>query len=242
MAIIQANMKRHKHLAVSFVVSLALHGLAVLLVAVLVMAGASQIVPVFKQGVYSVTLEPSELQVPPAAVPVEPVKKPVVVKPPEPKKEEKPPVMKKPEIKTVVADKVEAIVEKKQPDISHDDMAEEPDEIDEEIPEKNMPEAGNSGAPDNGVQASSDMGSYIDVHPAYPLGARLRGEEGVVVVRVTVASSGHAEKVEVIKSSGYTALDDSAVDALKKARFVAKNGGAIRSGQVTLPFRFKLVD
>lgn len=84
--------------------------------------------------------------------------------------------------------------------------------------------------------------SFIDVRRHYPAGSIRRGEEGVVVVKVTVSSSGRVDKVDVMKSSGYSSLDESAIHAMKKARLIAKAGSAVRAGEYILPYRFKLVN
>ncbi len=82
-----------------------------------------------------------------------------------------------------------------------------------------------------------------EIRPRYPLGSRLRGEEGVVTVKVTVNVRGRAENVEVVKSSGFRALNRAAVDAALGARYVAEGGRKLTSGgEAILTFRFKLVD
>ena len=45
------------------------------------------------------------------------------------------------------------------------------------------------------------------------------GEEGRVVMQVLVNDKGRAEKVEIIKSSGFNRLDESARTALMRAIF-----------------------
>ncbi len=49
--------------------------------------------------------------------------------------------------------------------------------------------------------------------------ARRMGEEGRVVMQVLVNDKGHAERVEIIKSSGFARLDESARLALQRALF-----------------------
>lgn len=53
----------------------------------------------------------------------------------------------------------------------------------------------------------------------YPPASRRLGEQGVVQFRVLVNTSGKAEKVEIIKSSGFTRLDDEAKRAVMRAVF-----------------------
>lgn len=51
----------------------------------------------------------------------------------------------------------------------------------------------------------------------YPATSKRMGEEGVVQFKVTVNTSGRAEKVDIIKSSGYPRLDDEARRAVMRA-------------------------
>ena len=82
-----------------------------------------------------------------------------------------------------------------------------------------------------------------EIRPYYPLGARLRGEEGAVTVRVWVNGSGRARRCEVVRSSGYSALDAAAVDAARRTRYVSTRPGAWRAKvETTLTFRFRLTE
>jgi protein TonB len=71
---------------------------------------------------------------------------------------------------------------------------------------------------------------YIEKpNPGYPPVSRRMGEEGTVDFRVTVNTDGRAEKVDIIKSSGYPRLDEAARAAVKRAVFkpYIENGKAI---------------
>ncbi len=81
-----------------------------------------------------------------------------------------------------------------------------------------------------------------EIKPRYPFGSRVRGEEGVVKVNVRVNPSGRCDVAEVVESSGFRALDKAALDAVRKARFVAEGGAAKEGGEVVLTFRFRLTD
>jgi protein TonB len=81
-----------------------------------------------------------------------------------------------------------------------------------------------------------------ELRPRYPMGARLRGEEGTVTVSATVSDRGRAEQVSVVKTSGYPALDRAALDAVRESRFVRYGGEPGEGGEVVLTFRFRLVD
>src|SRR5439155_754882 len=57
--------------------------------------------------------------------------------------------------------------------------------------------------------------------PPYPLVARRLGMEGVVLLEVVVAPDGHAAEVRVARSSGYPALDESALTTVRERwRFI----------------------
>lgn len=79
------------------------------------------------------------------------------------------------------------------------------------------------------------------IMPKYPYGARARGEAGQVTVAVRVNGKGAVESAVVVSSSGYPALDESAVAATKKARFkpAEKEGQPVPSN-MNLKFEFRL--
>ncbi len=79
--------------------------------------------------------------------------------------------------------------------------------------------------------------------PHYPLVARRRGIEGVVLLRVTVGAQGNVLEIKVERSSGHDSLDDSARKSVKKWRFVpARRNGVAVQASVTVPVRFRLAN
>jgi TonB family protein len=56
--------------------------------------------------------------------------------------------------------------------------------------------------------------------PHYPIASRRLREEGEVLVRLCIDSSGAVETAQIQKSSGYRNLDHSALSALSKWRFL----------------------
>ena len=77
--------------------------------------------------------------------------------------------------------------------------------------------------------------------PRYPECSRLAGEQGVVLVRVDVATSGNVNRVLLARSSGYPALDRAAVEAVKGWKFhPASAAGIAMTSEVTVPVRFEL--
>lgn len=77
--------------------------------------------------------------------------------------------------------------------------------------------------------------------PAYPLAARRRGIEGRVLVRAEVLADGACNRVELKKTSGFELLDQAALEAVKKWRFVpARRGGQAITAWVEVPITFRL--
>lgn len=79
--------------------------------------------------------------------------------------------------------------------------------------------------------------------PPYPAAARRAGYEGAVIIRAHVQIDGSADRVEIKKSSGYAILDQAALEAVRKWRFVpAKRGNDNVAEWVEIPWTFKLED
>jgi len=69
---------------------------------------------------------------------------------------------------------------------------------------------------------------------------RLR-ETGTVMLKVQVSPSGQAESVAVNRSSGYARLDQAAINAVKRWRFIpAKQDNQPIAAWVLVPLVFKL--
>jgi TonB family protein len=79
--------------------------------------------------------------------------------------------------------------------------------------------------------------------PVYPALAKLRGYEGVVLVYAEILSDGRVGSTAISKSSGYTILDKSAMEAVKLWKFEpAKKAGKPFAIRVKLPIKFVLHD
>jgi protein TonB len=76
------------------------------------------------------------------------------------------------------------------------------------------------------------------VNPTYPSASRRAGESGTVLLSVVVTPDGTPSDVEVERSSGFAALDQAAVEAVRKWRF--KVNGASGASRLQLPVTFKL--
>ena len=57
------------------------------------------------------------------------------------------------------------------------------------------------------------------IKPNYPRLAEKRGREGIVVVKIAIARSGHVTNVQLLKSSGDTSIDRAAINAAKSSTF-----------------------
>lgn len=84
--------------------------------------------------------------------------------------------------------------------------------------------------------------AYLDnPPPAYPAMARRLREEGRVLLRVLVTADGRAGSIEVATTSGSERLDQAALDAVRRWRFVpAKRGDAAVAAHVIVPISFAL--
>ncbi len=72
--------------------------------------------------------------------------------------------------------------------------------------------------PPKNIQASA-VRYLVPPQQVYPETSRRLGESGRVGLRVLVDEHGRAQEVQITQSSGYTRLDQSAVSAMRQARF-----------------------
>ncbi|MGH8617296.1 MAG: TonB family protein [Burkholderiales bacterium] len=105
------------------------------------------------------------------------------------------------------------------------------------------PAAGNLPAtpPPAIVPPRFDAAYLRNPKPVYPPAAKLAREEGLIVLRVLVGADGEAEKVELRTSSGSARLDESALEAVRKWKFVpARQGNVPLAMWVNVPVSFGL--
>lgn len=77
--------------------------------------------------------------------------------------------------------------------------------------------------------------------PEYPRRSRRAGEAGKVVLRVLVTPEGSAGEVRLRDSSGFEQLDEAAIAAVRRWRFVAaRQGDTAVAEWVVVPLRFDL--
>ena len=90
-------------------------------------------------------------------------------------------------------------------------------------------------------QARFDANSLRNPAPPYPALSKRMGEEGKVVLRVSVNPQGTADSVDIKTSSGSPRLDESAQKTVRNWKFVpAKRGDTAVQSWVLVPIIFKL--
>jgi periplasmic protein TonB len=123
------------------------------------------------------------------------------------------------------------------------------EEIKKELPkEDNAPlkeEAPKTAAPQEKIQTGAlpqAQPNYLrNPAPVYPLLARRKGWEGVVILKVFVNSLGTVTDIYVEQSSGHSVLDESAVKTVRKWKFrPARIGSISMESLVRVPVRFVL--
>ena len=89
--------------------------------------------------------------------------------------------------------------------------------------------------------SSSRLGPPLTA-PIYPQEARRAGQQGKVVVRIVVGADGKAMSADVERSSGYTSLDNAALNFAYRKKFdlPKSQGGLSASEVVRLPVNFVL--
>lgn len=91
------------------------------------------------------------------------------------------------------------------------------------------------------VLPSSDADYLNNPPPAYPRMSRRMGEQGTVVLRVFINTEGRAEQAEVRTSSGYSRLDEAALETVRRWRYVpGKRAGVAEAMWFNVPIRFVL--
>ena len=119
-----------------------------------------------------------------------------------------------------------------------------------EMPESTVPEVLPEPIPQTIVTPES-RGALSEVlpgylrnpAPVYPLLARQRGDEGLVVLSAEVLPTGRCGQLSVLSSSGARLLDEAALKAVRQWQFKpAKRGGQSVAVRVEIPIRFQLIE
>lgn len=100
--------------------------------------------------------------------------------------------------------------------------------------------SGKTGSPSL-VEPSADADYLKNPPPGYPRISRRNGEQGTVIVRVFISTHGTPEKAEVRTSSGFARLDQAALEAVQRWRFVpGRRNGTPEAMWFNIPVRFIL--
>jgi periplasmic protein TonB len=99
---------------------------------------------------------------------------------------------------------------------------------------------GGGGNGDGRAATARPLGGY-QVKPRYPESARKVGAQGITLLRVRVLENGRVGEVLIEKSAGFSELDSSAAEAVKKWLFEpARRGKEPVQVWVLLPVKFEL--
>ena len=92
------------------------------------------------------------------------------------------------------------------------------------------------------VQLPSSDASYLqNPKPAYPPVSRRLNEQGKTIVRVLIGIDGTPQRAEIATSSGYDRLDQAAIAAVMRWRFVpGKRGGVPEAMSFNVPINWVL--
>lgn len=91
------------------------------------------------------------------------------------------------------------------------------------------------------VEAKFHADTLRNPKPPYPLAARRQGVEGRVLLAAHVRADGSCAEVRLKHSSGHGLLDRSALDTVRRWRFLpAKRGNASIDSWVDIPISFRL--
>ena len=92
------------------------------------------------------------------------------------------------------------------------------------------------------VQLPSSDADYLqNPKPAYPNRSRDLGEAGTVVHKVWIGTDGKAQRAELVKSSGFSRLDNAAYKAVMSWRYVpGKRNGVPETMSYDVPINFVL--
>lgn len=173
--------------------------------------------------IYGLAATMGVVKVPQFAAPLE-----AVFIPEQTQDEPDPPVPVKPEIDQVMP------TETPMPEVQFDEPVVPPAEVATQPSENNAIAATTAGA------AAQDLKTSNRVEPTYPSASRRASEEGTVRLKVLVDEKGRPKDVAVATSSGFPRLDQAAMEAVRKWRFVAATDGTSPISawtQVAITFR-----
>lgn len=102
---------------------------------------------------------------------------------------------------------------------------------------------GAPGSGGGGESLASPADYLSNPKPNYPRLARLRRQEGVVVLSVRVTADGLPAEVRVKRGSSFELLDEAALRAVRHWRFTpARKGNRTAACQIEVPIRFEMTN
>ena len=226
---IRAPYRRPVSVSASTLLALLLHGMVLLWF-------TTQAAPLAFSAAAPLPMIAMELSAPPAPLnpqPIAPTEPPKPIVPPKP---DKPKLKPKPKVKPSER-LVKQLEERK---------TNEPEPTPVSAPAAAAPQALNHNAlaaprNDTYMPADSNLAYLNNPKPVYPMIARQRQWQGLVLLRVYVGADGQALQVNLQRSSGHETLDDAALDAVRKWKFVpAKRGDVAEASWATVPIQFEL--
>jgi protein TonB len=226
---IQAPYRRPVSVSASMVCAALLHGLVWLWF-------TTQAAPLAFSAAAPLPMIAMELSAPPSPLtkqPIAPTEPPKPIVPPKP---DKPKLKPKPKAK--VSERLVKQVEERK--------TAEPEQPPPAAPAAAAPQALNHNAlaaprNDTYIPADSNLAYLNNPKPVYPMTARQRQWQGLVLLRVYVGADGQALQVNLQRSSGHEVLDESALEAVRKWKFVpAKRGDVAEASWATVPIQFEL--
>lgn len=158
--------------------------------------------------IYGLATSMGIVKIPKFAAPIE-----AVFIPEQTEVEPEPPVPVKPEIDQVMP------TEQPMPELQFDEPIAPPSETP-------IPASQNAIAASTAAGAvAQDLKASTRVEPTYPSASRRAGEEGTVRLKVLVDEKGRPRDVTIANSSGFARLDQAALEAVRKWRFIAATDG-----------------
>lgn len=92
------------------------------------------------------------------------------------------------------------------------------------------------------MELPSSSANYLsNPKPVYPSMSRRLGEQGKVMLRVLISAEGAAQQVELLRTSGFDRLDQSAITAVRNWKFTpGKRNGVAETMWNNVPINFSL--
>lgn len=203
-------MRTHQ-VIIAFFIVLAGHALALFAFSLLQNGPKIPVTPpVLQASIITPPLPAPEKPAPPIPIPPKPV---------EPIKEPPPVEKKKPEIKPPPVLKPKAVLKAEKPAAETINTVAAP-------PPPPPPPKVEAPAPEPVVQPPRvDAKQKDNPPPDYPAAARRMGQQGTVILEVFILTNGSVGEIRLKTSSGHTRLDEAAIEAVKKWRYLPATRG-----------------